>query len=105
MYSLYHTLKVNISEEELSSKEIRVIEGYIDTMLDDDIEAVLMLIFEHARIHEEYVYSPKNLKDLPYGMTYANQKLNMNVKNLPVTLQWIIHKFCKQRISVKKNEK
>lgn len=102
MYTLYHTLKVNIPKKDLSSKEAKLIEKSLDEMLEDDMEAIFMLIFEHARIEEKYEYSTKN-KDLPYGMTYNKNELKMCVENLPLELQWIVYKFCKQRI-VPKNE-
>lgn len=92
-YSLYQTfIPGKESEKSLSSSKIRLLTKIFENLEHDKAEAVLMLICEHARRAEDFIYDPENII-LPYSMKMKRGNVIFDIKNLPQDLQWVLWKF------------
>lgn len=90
-YGLYQTL----SSEKFPSKDLLVknkkdLVVVFNNLNQEQSEVVFMLICEHARVNDDYKYSPENL---PYGVTFEDEKIHFDVNDLPKNLRHILWKF------------
>lgn len=91
MYCLYQTLATEDSSK-LSKAERVAFRSRMKNLSDDQKEAVFMLICEHARCNEDFVYDPENIK-LPYGLKKKKTNIDVDMDNLPTILQRVLYKF------------
>ena len=54
--------------------------------------AVVMLIAEHARIEDGFVFDPSAF-DMPYGMEQAGNDVKFDMSDLPPKLAWMLWRF------------
>jgi hypothetical protein len=91
-YGLYQTLNQNIPRQDLKAPQKTHILEKILNLSSRETEAIVMLVCEHARIHEDFVYDPKDIT-LPYGGSFDKKTATFDLKKMPITLRWIIFKF------------
>nr|QBK85525.1 MAG: BET bromodomain protein [Marseillevirus LCMAC101] len=91
-YGLYQTLNQNISKKDLKSVQKTYILEKITTLSSRETEAVVMLVCEHARIQEDFVYDPEDIT-LPYGGSFDKKTVTFDLKKMPISLRWIILRF------------
>jgi hypothetical protein len=91
-YGLYQTLCSSEESPNMSFKKVKDLSQRLSNLSYDQIEAVCMLICEHARQNNDFVYDPENI-NLPYSIVAENNKIEFDVQNLPVELQYILWKF------------
>ncbi len=84
-YGLYQTLNQNIPKQDLKAAQKTHILEKINSLSRRETEAVVMLVCEHARIHEDFVYDPENIT-LPYEGSFDK-------KTATFDLRWIISRF------------
>jgi len=90
-YSLYHTLNGKLPTTKFTSNHKKDLLKRLSSIDETGKEAVLMLICEHARIHDQFVYS-ENLV-LPYGGAQKGKDTVFSLEKLPVDIRWILIKF------------
>ena len=92
-YGLYQTLfsskKTNEKLTEINRKQLL---NKISKFNVEQERAFLMLIFEHARLKNEFEYDPKNI-NLPYSIQYDENNITLDFSKLPQELQLILWKF------------
>lgn len=91
-YSLYHTLNQNLPSKKFPVKQKKSLVSRYGTLDEASREAFLMLICEHARIHDDYAYSPYS-GNLPYGGSQKGQDVIFPFEKLPHELRWILSRF------------
>lgn len=91
-YGLYQTLNQNLPDQELSSDRKRRLIRRLKKIDDQQKEAVLLLICEHASLNDGYLYKPNELI-LPYGLNETERGLEFDLEKLPPQLQHILKKF------------
>lgn len=91
-YGLYQTLyPLNDSEKSLTSRQVTQLKEKIENLTPMQKEAVFMLICEHARLSDNFIFTSEC--SLPYGMVEDKENVVFDVKQLPPKLQWILWKF------------
>jgi hypothetical protein len=93
-YGLYQTLSsTNSNDLLLLSDKIKLPE-IIKSMSYEKRKAVFMLIYEHARLNDEFQYNFQN-EVLPYSIVQDKNDILIDFLKLPDNLQFIIYKFSK----------
>lgn len=95
-YSLYYTLNKGVKKTKVPLKEQNEFLAFIKSKnLDPEKKkAVLLLVVEHARYCDGYIFSPKNII-LPYGIKEDESGVTMDLSKMPNELVWILYKFSK----------
>ena len=98
-YNLYHTLCVTIPQKPLSQKSLKTLAKKIEQIASTDqkrLEAIFLIIIEHARVNDEYVVCAGDEKiSLPYGMRNSDDGgVSCDLEKLSPSLQHIVKKFC-----------
>ena len=91
-YNLYYTLNQNIPAEKFLSKQKKDLFKRHSQLGQDESQAFLMLICEHAKLCNGHVYNSENFK-LPYGGVQKGENVMFIVEKLPSALKWILTKF------------
>ena len=91
-YGLYQTFSSNIPPSDLSQDEIGKIDKKIGTFSHEQKCAFLMLIFEHARLQDQFEFK-KDEVNLPYTIEQKENDISVDFSKLPRDLQWILFKF------------
>ena len=91
-YGLYQTLNKNIPKQDLKAAQKTHILEKIITLSPRETEAVVMLVCEHARIQEDFIYDPEDIA-LPYDGSFDKKTATFDLKKMPIPLRWIIWKF------------
>jgi len=91
-YGLYQTLNQNIPKKDLKSSQKAHVLEKITNLSSRENEAIVMLIYEHARVHEDIIYNPEDVT-LPYGGSFDKKTVTFDFKKMPISLRWIILKF------------
>lgn len=92
-YGLYQTLNQNIPKRDLTvAQKTSILDG-IESLAIEEKEALIMLIYEHARLNDNFVYDNNQLSVMPYNGEFSNKSINLDIKNFPIGLRWIIFKF------------
>jgi hypothetical protein len=90
--SLYHTLNKKIPNKPLSIKQktelITRMKNIASSKNQDTINAIIMLIAEHARYVDGFDFT-----ELPYELQQNGKDLVLDIESLPVELCWILYKF------------
>ena len=91
-YGLYQTLNKNIPKQDLkAAQKSHVIEKMSDLSVRES-EAIVMLVCEHAHIHENFMYDPEDIT-LPYEGSFDKKTVTFDLKKMPISLRWIISRF------------
>lgn len=96
-YGLHQTFNAKIPKRKLAKPlRIKLAEKF-NNLDPEQNNAVFMLIVEHARLNEEFVYDPEIKLKLPYSIQYdaANKNVKVDIEKLPNKLQWILSRFGK----------
>lgn len=94
-YGLYQTFSdIKEPSRGLSSEKKKKIKSAFSRLTEDQREAFFMLVCEHARQNDEFDYDPENIV-LPYDIVYSDNQVEMDLKNLPPKLQYILWRFLK----------
>lgn len=98
-FGLYQTLSAGVPETSFNKTSSEKLYARINEIIQNDnenqIESVFMLICEHARLNNEFVYSPETNTDrLPY-LIQVDEKSNVifDLNNLPDQLKHILLKY------------
>ncbi len=91
-YNLYYTLNQKIKSTPLGPKQKSNLKSFLNSCDFSQQEAVILLIVEHSKVADEYTYDSDNL-ELPYGLYESETDVSLLFDDLPVPLQWILHKF------------
>ena len=91
-YGLYQTFAPSENSESITTKQKNALQKKFSNLDTEQSEAVLMLICEHARLNEDFVYDPSNIV-LPYGLEQKKSTVGINIENLPEALQQILWSF------------
>lgn len=91
-YGLYQTLNKNLPKQDLKAAQKSHIIERISNLTERESEAVVMLVCEHVRIHENFSYDPENII-LPYESSFDKNTVTFDLKKMPIPLRWIIFKF------------
>ncbi len=91
-YGLYQTLNVKISKKNLKVKEKKELLSRLSDLDNDSREAVLMLICEHAKFADDFIYNPDDFS-LPYSGNQVKGNVTFDLEKLPNPLCWILLKF------------
>lgn len=88
-YSLYKTFNVDSkNKERITVKKLTELADTIKNVDESTKEAFILLICEHARIHDEFEcrLSDESELTLPYGIEIENDGLKVNLRALPKEL-------------------
>ena len=92
-YGLYQTLSIGCeSEKKLTVAQKKSLASKLKNTNDQKTEAIFMLICEHARLNDDFIYDPTSIK-LPYSMKKQDNDVLVSVEDLPIPLQRILWKF------------
>ena len=91
-YGLYQTLNQNIPKKDLKAAQKTYILEKIISLSQTETEAIVMLVCEHARIQEDFVYDSEDVT-LPYDGSFDKKTVTFDLKNMPISLRWIILRF------------
>ena len=91
-YGLYQTLSQNTPKKDLKSDQKAHILEKILNLSSRESEAIVMLVCEHARTHDDFIYDPKNVT-LPYGSSFDKRTATFDLKEMPISLRWILLRF------------
>ncbi len=97
-YGLYQTLTSTsfddskLSQKDLSTDQKKELLCKLSAINKAQTDAIFMLIIEHARINNEFIYDQTNMK-LPYGLEQKSKIIVFDLKNLPISLRWILWRF------------
>ncbi len=91
-YGLYQTLDYATSKKDISSAEKKTLKKRLSSLETHEKEAVILLICEHARIHDEYIFDG-SLLELPYKCVSKKSEFHFSINKLPIKLRWILQKF------------
>ena len=91
-YGLYQTLNKNIPRKDITSTQKTLILEKLNKLTIDQIEAVVMLVCEHGRVHNDFDYDPENV-NLPYEGVHSKNSVTFDLKKIPIPLRWILLKF------------
>lgn len=90
-YGLYQTLvSGNPRKRDINATQKRTIVERSSTLTTDQKEHFFMLIAEHAKRTEGWVYDKDNL---PYDIKYENGNITFALSNFPKELNWILLSF------------
>lgn len=92
-YGLYQTLNNKIPKSDLKADQKIELTKFVDSCTSEQKEAVILLICEHARINDGYLYSNKGEINIPYGGKIEGSNLQFEWKKTPIHLRWILWKF------------
>jgi hypothetical protein len=91
-YGLYQTLSSeNIKEKLIFSDKLKLSEN-IKNMTYEEKKAIFMLIYEHARLVDDFNYASED-SILPYSVIQDNDNVLIDFLKLPENLQIIIWRF------------
>lgn len=91
-YGLYQTLDYDTPKKDMRSSDKKLLTKNLLKLDDSQKEAVLLLICEHARINDDYIWN-NDENTLPYNLKYDKIELMFDVNELPIKLKWILNKF------------
>ena len=94
-YDLYYTLNTNIPVREFTPKEENGFWERINKLDSSQIQAVILLIYEHSLVTAEtdtVVALPESL-ELPYGGKQRKTTVAFEFDLFPYELKWILFKF------------
>lgn len=95
-YGLYQTLNQN---QEMYNKDLtreckKDLIKFINSSKPEFCSEILLLICEHARLSNEFVFNPNNII-IPYNGQQENSGVIFEIKRLPIPLRHILFKFKK----------
>lgn len=91
-YGLYQTLNSKIPKSDLKATQKIELNDFIENSTYEQKEAILLLIYEYARINEDYVYDPVSI-NIPFGGKVQSNDVHFELKKIPIHLRWILWKF------------
>lgn len=96
-YHLYQTFLGNIPTKDLTKKQKEVVQGKIKDLDEKQIETMIMLITEDARLNNNYKPLFSNV-ELPYGGFQNEEKdgntnIEFDLEKFPIRLKWVLLKF------------
>ena len=91
-YGLYQTFVPSENSESISAKQKNALQKKFSNLDSEQSEAVFMLICEHARLNEDFVYDPSYIV-LPYGIKQKKSVIDIDINLLPDILQRILWSF------------
>jgi hypothetical protein len=94
MNAVYYTLNASLPnrDKDLTDTQKRELIQRLAELDDTSKRVVVVLIAEHAKIHDEYVVDPET-PTLPYGIEQRNSDVRIDLEKLPIALRWILWKF------------
>ena len=91
MVSIRLLIKIFQIKDLKAAQKTHILEKIV-TLSSRETEAVVMLVCEHARIHEDFVYDLEDVT-LPYEGSYDKKTVTFDFKKMPISLRWIILRF------------
>ena len=91
-YGLYQTFNVGLRKKDLTAPQKKDLLERFGKLDPREMEAVFMLVCEHASRNDAFVYDCENL-ELPYSITYDDGIVNLNLQKFPIPLRQILWKF------------
>lgn len=95
-YHLYQTFLGNIPVKDLTKKQKAAIQEKIKDMDEKQVETMIMLITEDARLNNNYKPLFSNV-ELPYGGYQKEEdgveNIEFDLEKFPIRLKWILLKF------------
>lgn len=92
-YGLYQTFSAGeMPKKNITANQRKEFVKKMDSLNPDQTEAVFLLICEHARLNDDFVYDFEEIK-LPYRMQKSGSDIKIDFERIPRPLKWILLKF------------
>jgi len=93
MNGLYQTLTVTpIPKKDITLKQKKILKNNLNKIGASQGKAIFMLILEHAKICDDFIYDPSDAK-IPYTGEIENADILFKLEKFPKELRWVLWRF------------